>query len=281
MANLPEYVSKSQINGFLRCGKQYELERVVKVPTPPTWYFIGGTAVHKATERLDQEKMDSWSADRIEHLWSQAYGEEIDEAYRIWPEDRDWLKFGRVSRNNKDGQGFRYWNERGRSALMAWADWRRSNRDTMHLVSIEEEFLVPIGGVQVRGFIDRVFQSRDHGYYVVDIKNGSKRPDSPLELAIYKHGWEIKHEATGAVGLGGFWMGKDGELFPQELEPYTIPLLSGLIEKYLDAVANNTFLPRVSGDCFNCPVKSACATKSGATPEALLYDSLLKEKVSV
>lgn len=281
MAPLPKFVSKSQVNQYLKCGKQYELERIVKVPTPPTWYFIGGTAVHKATERLDQEEMDSWTPDRMEHLWAQAYDEEIDAAYRDWPDDRQWLKAGRTSRNNKDGQGFRYWNERGRQAVFGWANWRTANKHKMHLVSIEEEFLVPLGGIQVKGYIDRVFQSSDHGYYVVDIKNGSKRPDSPLELALYKYGWETKNEKAGAVGLGGFWMGKDQELFPQDLTPYTPEVLERMLGIYLDGVAHDVFLPHVSGDCFGCPVKPACAAKSGATPQALEYDSLLKERVSV
>lgn len=275
MAEFPySYVSPSQLSNYLKCSKQYELERIAKFPTPPTWYFIGGSAVHKATERLDQESVDSWSTDRMEHLWAQAFGEEIDAAYRAWPEDGQWLKAGRTSRNNKDGQGFRYWTERGRLAVIAWADWRRANRENYVLHSIEEEFLVPLADVQVKGYIDRVFQSGD-GYAVVDLKNATKRPGSPLQLAIYRYGWETKNEKPGSVTEAGWFMCKDGQLFPEPLEAFTPVLLRGLADAYLRGVEGDVFLPNIGADCFGCPAKRACAAKSGATPEALQYDSLL------
>lgn len=277
MVDLPyDYVSHSQLSQYIKCGKQYYLERIAKYPTPPTWYFIGGSAVHKATERLDQEDIDTWTADRMEHLWAQAYGEEIDEAYASWPKDSQWLKFGKVSRRDPDGQGYRYWNKRGRDAVIAWGNWRYANRYKYLLHSVEEEFEVSLGPFRVKGYIDRVFQTHDHGYAVVDLKNGTKRPENALQLALYKYGWEAKHENPGAVGLGAWFMCKDAELFPQDLAPFTAPVLTGLLEGYLAGLGANVFIPHVGDDCFGCPVKPACALKSGATPDALRYDPLLQ-----
>lgn len=42
--------SFSQFTSWLKCGKAYQLERIVKVPTTPAWYFVGGSAIHDALE---------------------------------------------------------------------------------------------------------------------------------------------------------------------------------------------------------------------------------------
>jgi putative RecB family exonuclease len=276
-APVARFVSHSQIAQYQRCGKQFELERIARYPAPPTWYFIGGSAVHKATERLDQIPMEEWTSDRIEHLWSQAYEEGISEAYEIWPNEREWLKAGRVSRNNKDGQGYRFWNLRGRDATFAWANWRKTHPE-YRLVETEFAFEVPIGDHLVRGYIDRVFEHPDHGLTVVDLKTGSKRPDNPLQLALYRAAWNLSREAK--VNHGAWFMTKDGELFPQDLSPYTDQILSRMIDQYLAGVEADVFLPNVGAVCFSCPMKPACAAAVGPTEDALAYDSLLKETVS-
>lgn len=47
--------SFSQFTSFVRCGKAYELERVVQVPQSPAWWFVGGSAFHEAVEMLLKE----------------------------------------------------------------------------------------------------------------------------------------------------------------------------------------------------------------------------------
>ena len=36
----------------MRCGKAYELERVVQAPSEPAWWFAGGSAFHSAAEKF-------------------------------------------------------------------------------------------------------------------------------------------------------------------------------------------------------------------------------------
>lgn len=43
--------SFSQFTSWLKCGKAYELERVLEVKTVPAWYLAGGSAVHAAIEQ--------------------------------------------------------------------------------------------------------------------------------------------------------------------------------------------------------------------------------------
>lgn len=42
--------SFSQFTSWLKCGKAYQLERVLEAPAMPAWYLVGGSAVHSAIE---------------------------------------------------------------------------------------------------------------------------------------------------------------------------------------------------------------------------------------
>jgi len=42
--------SYSQLHTYLDCPRQYQLERVEKIPRRPGWWFPGGTAVHETIE---------------------------------------------------------------------------------------------------------------------------------------------------------------------------------------------------------------------------------------
>jgi hypothetical protein len=52
---LPAHVSYSSLTTWLDCGWKYYLSKVVKEAERPTWYLVGGSAVHTATEEYDKE----------------------------------------------------------------------------------------------------------------------------------------------------------------------------------------------------------------------------------
>lgn len=43
--------SYSQLTTYLACPRQYQLEKVARVPRRPGWYFAAGTAIHATVER--------------------------------------------------------------------------------------------------------------------------------------------------------------------------------------------------------------------------------------
>jgi len=47
-------VSYSAFTSWLRCGKAFQLERILGIEGVPAWYFVGGSVVHKVTELYDQ-----------------------------------------------------------------------------------------------------------------------------------------------------------------------------------------------------------------------------------
>lgn len=42
--------SHTQLSQWAKCGEQYRLTRICRVPSRPGWWFPGGTAVHKTIE---------------------------------------------------------------------------------------------------------------------------------------------------------------------------------------------------------------------------------------
>jgi hypothetical protein len=42
--------SFSSFSSWVKCGKAWQLERELKVPGEPAWWFVGGTAFHTAVE---------------------------------------------------------------------------------------------------------------------------------------------------------------------------------------------------------------------------------------
>lgn len=47
-------VSYSAFTSWLRCGKAFQLERIMGLEGVPAWYFVGGSVVHKVSEVYDQ-----------------------------------------------------------------------------------------------------------------------------------------------------------------------------------------------------------------------------------
>lgn len=56
--DLPVHISYSSLTTWLDCGWKYYLSRIEKIPEKPAWYFVGGSAVHAATEKYDLELFD-------------------------------------------------------------------------------------------------------------------------------------------------------------------------------------------------------------------------------
>lgn len=49
-----EYTSASSLTGWLSCGWKFYLEKIHGSERHPHWAAIGGSAVHKATQALDE-----------------------------------------------------------------------------------------------------------------------------------------------------------------------------------------------------------------------------------
>ena len=57
--DVPVHVSYSSLTTYLDCGWKYYLSRIAKQRGLPSWWLLGGSAVHAATESYD---MRMWEA---------------------------------------------------------------------------------------------------------------------------------------------------------------------------------------------------------------------------
>lgn len=55
----PPHVSYSQFSDWLRCGKAYELKKILGLAESPAWWSIGGHGVHTATEKYDRQLLEA------------------------------------------------------------------------------------------------------------------------------------------------------------------------------------------------------------------------------
>ena len=49
--------SFSSFTSWVRCGKSWQLEREIKAPQTPAWYFVGGSAFHEAVEKYLRDEV--------------------------------------------------------------------------------------------------------------------------------------------------------------------------------------------------------------------------------
>lgn len=203
LANGLSYVHRSfsQVKQLRKCGFQFKLQRIDRVPDRPMVNAVAGTAVHTGTEFVDKQILNG-TTDRDDIAKWASHEADIALAKQVehfegegWPVAA-WRKYPR--------QSFEWFRDTGiPNSIRAYTDWRFDNPD-FELVNvpdfgpaIEVPFNYYIGDQLITGFIDRIFTSREHGgYYPIDLKSG-KKPDTDEQLGLYAQalnkalGWQV------------------------------------------------------------------------------------------
>lgn len=50
------HLSYSSLTNWLKCGKAYQLSKILGLTEQASWWSIGGRAVHEATEVIDRKR---------------------------------------------------------------------------------------------------------------------------------------------------------------------------------------------------------------------------------
>lgn len=272
------HVSYSQLSSWVRCGKAYELERVIKVPSSPTWAMVAGKAVHTGTEYIDKG-----ASDPIRDIWLDVFASTIEEeAERSSSDPEDWRATGRRTKDKPRGEDYRFWQLEGAKQLQRWKAWRLANKDLTiaSLVTdgaafdgIELPLVIRFGDVEVKGYVDRVFVTPQDELLVIDIKTGAYAPkDAGQQVGLYATGI---HQTFGKrPALGAYWMGRTGTFSepPKTLDHLGDRYWSQAMSLFSKAKADDIYLPNPGMFCGSCSVRDYCATQGGAL--AGLADSL-------
>lgn len=281
MTNTPTHWSYSQINTLLTCGEQYRLERVVKVPRLPAWWFIGGTAFHEATERLDRiahadETLAIYSdIGFVDATWNELFAQGVEQATIDEPNAGKWQAGGRTSKQWPNGEDGDWWNLNGRAMLHAYGAWRNANPHYWTVENahgepmIEPAYTIEVDGIPVKGGIDRVFvNTRTGDMFIVDLKTGSRTPDSDTQLGHYR---KACSDVFGLeVSYGAFYMARKAELSdPYSLGPESDRMVEFTVRKANVMRENEIYIPKKSSLCGRCGVRDYCWAVGGSKSDSV------------
>ena len=165
--------------------------------------------------------------------------------------------------------------------LDTYLAWQAANRNT--IVGNEKKFQFPINGRQMKGFIDRVEQTPDGGYVVIDFKTGSK-PSSLTKNSIKE---EIQmnlyclaiRELYGKLpDRASFYYVKDDKMvdyFPTE---ETVGAFTETAKTIITAVCAEQFPPTPSfQNCKFCDYADLCEGKEAGRMKPIATAEELQE----
>jgi hypothetical protein len=269
------HLSYSSLDTFQQCGEKYRLSKVYQVPQEQAWWFVGGSAVHKATELYDLGDDRPYAK-----IWADAWVEETEKldmskpvrvagrATKYWP-------------NKEDAQ---WWDAHGLEMLVDYARWRKESRWELLTDGenkfIEWEFTLTLPNpstaedaspeLVVQGYVDRVFVTPDGEVVVCDIKTGSREPASSTQLGIYAAGLRQRGNINPAVGT--YFMGRKGDMGQmRSLLHYTDDMLAYWLSMFEDSVRSERFMPHVTSMCQTCTVAPSCYAVGGKPPYNLPF----------
>ena len=254
------YISHSAMSTWLNCGWSFYLTRIQKVPENPSYWLVGGKSLHEATEIYDTNP-DGFDPTAV-------FAARWEENYRLADNGMPFRAGGRSTKAYPNKEDASWWLDNGPKMVDFWIQFRQDSGYQPYLLSggeaaIETELNVEIGGVLMKGFLDRLMVSPDGELVVVDLKTSSKPPVTYTQLGTYAIMCE---KAMGIRPVkGAYFMARTGELTePVNLSHYTERRLASQVKGFKTAVDNNIFIPQPGFMCGTCSVNHACYAVNGS-----------------
>lgn len=153
---LPASLSPSKVSSFKDCALAFRFSAIDRVPEAPTPWAAKGTLVHRALELLYVEEPQ----DRTEAC-------AIDRLHRAVPEILDGHEYRDLVMTTEE-----------RAAFVADAErlvrryFQLEDPTTIRPIGLELRMEARMGGVQMRGIIDRLELDHDGSLIVTDYKTG-------------------------------------------------------------------------------------------------------------
>lgn len=258
-----EHTSFSAFTTWLDCGEKFRLQRIENIQEDPAYYLAGGSAVHHGTEVFDNmyetgQMGFAEAATTAVRSFQEYFQAALDERPKA-----NWRAGGRKTAQNPRGEDAAWWITNGSRQVQQYADWRRtaanfplwrSDAGTLAVeLAVDPTFT---GGVKVKGYIDRVFQTSDD-LVVVDLKSGSREPASFLQLAVYAIAMEKEYGVR--PRYGAYFMTRKAELGTiVDLSSFTEAMVARWFRNFRHGVENDIFIPHVTSMCGSCGVRQAC-----------------------
>lgn len=194
----PRRLSPSRAKDFQQCPRMYRWKTVDRLPDPATWAQARGVLVHAVLERLyglpADERVEETALGLAPQTWTAVLAEhpEYVERFPEWGLTVDEV------------------HEQARALLSRY--FTVEDPTTLGTPSTEQDVHAHIGGVPVRGIIDRVDVAPDGRVRIVDYKTGKApgprfRHEALWQLRFYAMLWlsttGVTPTALRLVYLGG------------------------------------------------------------------------------
>jgi len=255
------YISHSAMSTWLNCGWSFYLTRIQKIQENPSYWLVGGKSLHEGTEIYDA--LEPGAAFDSRAVFEQRWAEN----YKLADNGMPFRAGGKKTTAYPNKEDARWWLDNGPKMLDFWVQFRETSGYTIYELpdgakAVETELNTEVGGVSMKGFLDRLMVSPEGELIVVDIKTSSKAPVTYTQLGTYA----ILTEKTMGIRpvKGAYWMARTGELTePVELDHYTEGRLATHVKGFKIAVDNNIFIPQPGFMCGTCSVNHACYAVKG------------------
>lgn len=248
--------SASQYMSYMACSEGYRLSRVAKAPQKPAAWFQMGTAVHYVIEQWEKWGRQG-TLDQAKDMYANFYDEIIEAEDESSPyKMENWLT-GTPKRNGVEDVAQRA--ALGLEHVENYISWALSTADEWRVIESEFEFNIELGGVQVRGFIDQVIETRSGIIYPRDLKTGSRRPETPFQLAVYRAA--LEDAGMDPADSGSFAMTKNKGDKIEYFEPLDQWPREAIAQMFanMDAMERLGFyIPEPGSHCRTCPVAEFC-----------------------
>jgi putative RecB family exonuclease len=269
---VPSYRSFSQLRGYRECGEAFRLARIERVSKRPSAAQVAGVMIHTGTEPIDHA-IHAGIDDRAKlvQIAGDALAASRDATVAEFSENyapEEWKRFGRATKEKPNGEDLAWFESQGIPlALGAYVDWRLSKPNWKLAEipgfgpAIEVPFTVPLGDVQVNGYIDRVFTVDGFdGYYVMDIKSGRK-PKTDEQLGVYARALEVglHWPVTYGFFIYGLKSGTASITPPLDIRHWSAEKLTSTYANLDLGITSKVFVPNPGEACFVCDVQSHCA----------------------
>ncbi|MEU8948767.1 PD-(D/E)XK nuclease family protein [Streptomyces sp. NPDC048489] len=252
--------SPSQTTQYEDCGWRWWLQRGERVEQRPAAWSHHGTAFHTAAEVFERSGR-TMELDEVVQVFSDEYGALTDKALDKWADTDQWMSAGRYT----GGEDIERRYVLGQQQTADYVAWSHVNKPKFWTSpegkpGLELDFMVELGGVKVRGFIDQLLDEEENTVRVRDLKTGSTK--SKLQLNTYslavQQKWGVK------APKADWYLAKDNRLSrPVKL---TEEAVQETADRYaaMDAAVKRGEAPARPGyNCNFCDVSHACVFFSG------------------
>ena len=156
-----ETLSPSRAGDFKTCPQLFKFRAIDRLPEPTSVYQARGTTAHLALQRLFDHPSDDRSPDLLYDLFREAWtelrgSEEFEDLFGDTEEERQW----------------------GVESLELLANYFTIEDPTrFDPVDRELDMLEDLGGITIRGILDRIDRDADGRLIITDYKTGKAPPE--------------------------------------------------------------------------------------------------------